>query len=260
MNFKKAVKNLTLTFLGLDPGFMKIYYRVFYKPKPGSIAEIMEDSSKNIQPFYFLQIGGNDGFVNDPIFRFVKRHSWKGVIVEPQKEVFTHKLSKTYQSEKNILLENVAIAEKSGQKHLYKLGFTNSRWATGLATFNRTTLENHIDRGYVAEMAKKEGIPLPSNRDEYIVTEEVECATINDLLSKHSIPRLNLLQIDTEGFDYEIIKTIDFFSLKPGMISFENAHLDSADLKECEHLLNSNGYVLTHIGVDSIALLEAESK
>ena len=144
MNFRKMVKNLTLTFLGLDPGFMKLYYRFFYQPKKGTIAEIMEERSRGVADFCFLQIGGNDGFVNDPIFRFVKRHAWKGIIVEPQKEVFTKKLSKTYRHEKNIVLENIAIAEKSGTKALYKLGFTNSRWATGLATFNRSTLEYQI--------------------------------------------------------------------------------------------------------------------
>ncbi|MEM9363716.1 MAG: FkbM family methyltransferase [Bacteroidota bacterium] len=258
MNFRKIVKNLTLTFLGLDPGFMKLYYKFFYKPKPGSIAQIMEDRSQNVPTFRFLQIGGNDGFVNDPIFRFVKRHSWKGIIAEPQKEVFTKKLSKTYRYEKNVILENTAIAEKTGTRELYKLGFTNSRWATGLATFNRATLDYQIQRGYVKEMAQKEDIPLPNHIDDYITTEDVQCSTIDDLLEKHNFKNLNLLQIDTEGFDFEIIKTIDFSLVKPEMISFENDHLNKSDLQECETLLNSHGYKVKHIGVDSIALLETE--
>ncbi|PRX54373.1 FkbM family methyltransferase [Flagellimonas meridianipacifica] len=258
MNFKKTVKNLTLTLLGLDPGFMKLYYRFFYRPKAGSIAQIMEERAKDISEFYFLQIGGNDGFVNDPIFKLVKRLSWKGIIVEPQKEVFTKKLSKTYRFEKNTILENIAIAEKTGVKQLYKLGFTNSRWATGLATFNCDTLQYQIDRNYVSDMARKEGIPLPENKDDYIVTEEVNCSTIHDLLAKHHVKKLDLLQIDTEGFDYEIIKNIDFSSVKPAMISFENDHLSESDIMECEELLTSNGYSVEHIGVDSIALLDIE--
>src|SRR5690606_41620417 len=151
------MNNFKLMLLGLDPGFLKLHAKYIYKPNPGSIAEIIDERAKEIPNFQFLQIGGNDGFVNDPIFKFVKRFSWKGIIVEPQKEVFENRLSKTYRFEKNVILENVAIADKSGMRKLYKLGFSNARWATGLASFNRKTLEYQIERNYVARCAKREG-------------------------------------------------------------------------------------------------------
>jgi len=255
MSFSKSLKNITLIFLGIDPGFMKLYYRFFYKTKPNSIPEIIEKKAKQKKEFYFLQIGGNDGFVNDPIFKFVKRFSWKGIVVEPQKDVFTNRLSKTYRNEKNVILENVAIAEKSGVKKLYKIAFSNSRWATGLASFNRKSLENLIISNYVIDMAEKEGVEIPSKIKDCIVTEDVECSTMKDLINKHNVNHLDLLQVDTEGFDFEIIKTIDFSALKPSIIAYENLHLNESDFKKCEDLLSGHGYQITHKGSDSIACL-----
>lgn len=256
MSTKKRLKNIRLLLLGLDPGFMRLYYKFRYKPKTGSIAQIIEQNAKDVHDFRFLQIGGNDGFVKDPIFKFVKRFSWKGIIVEPQKEVFTKRLCKTYRFEKNVILENIAIADKICTKKLYKLGISNSRWATGLASFDRKTLEYQIERNYVAKCAEKEGIVLPENIDDYIISEDVNCSTIKDLLIKHNFKSIDLLQIDTEGYDFEIIKTIDFSVLKPTMISFENMHLSKLDFMKCEDLLSNNGYLVNHIGRDSIAYLE----
>jgi len=256
MNFKERFKQFRSVLLGIDPGFMSLYYKFFYKPTFPSVHYIIDKNSKGKRQFYFLQIGGNDGFINDPIFKFVKRYSWKGIIVEPQKEVFHKMLKKTYRFEKKVILENLAISEKNGVRKLYKLAISNSRWATGLATFNRKTLENQITRNYVDNRAKKEGIETPANIDDYITFEEVRCSTITDLLKKHQFKSLDLLQIDTEGYDFEIIKTIDFLNFKPSMISFENAHLSKQDMLKCEELFVKHGYSMEHISGESIAYLK----
>ena len=92
--------------------------------------------------------------------------------------------------------------------------------------------------------------------EDYIISEDVYCTTIEDLLIKHNFKSIDLLQIDTEGFDFEIIKTINFSVLKPTMISFENMHLSKSDIIKCEKLLKTNGYLIYNKGRDSIAYLE----
>ncbi len=255
MNYKEQFKQVRSILLGLDPGLLSLYYKYFYQPQPASMEAIIEAHSKGKRPFYFLQIGGNDGFINDPIFKCVKRYPWTGIIVEPQKEVFEKRLKRTYRLEKKVILENVAIAKQSGMKKLYKLAISNARWATGLATFDRKTLESQIKRKYVDQCAQKEGIKTPARLEDYLTYEEVSCTTIYDLLQKHNFQTLNLLQIDTEGYDFEIIKTIDFLKLKPEIIAFENEHLSKSDMLKCEALLTQNGYTVQHIERDSIAYL-----
>jgi hypothetical protein len=52
------------------------------------------------------------------------------------------------------------------------------------------------------------------------------------------------LSIDTEGHDYEVIKQIDFRTLRPGIMLYEHRHLSRPDRAACEHLLRSHGYRL----------------
>ena len=256
MALKDTLIKVRSTLYGIDPFFLRLYLKLFFTPKKGTTQETLASRTKGISPFYFLQIGGNDGFVNDPIFKLIKRDGWKGIIAEPQKKVFNDKLKRTYRLDKNVILENVAISDKTETRKLYKLTMSEARWATGIATFDRETLEKQIDSGHVERKAKKEGVSLPAKREDYITYEEVECLTIIDLLDKHKQKHLNLLQIDTEGYDYEIIKTIDFSKMKPDIISFEHEHLSKNDREICVHLLTSHGYKIELNPNDVIAYLD----
>ncbi len=66
--------------------------------------------------------------------------------------------------------------------------------------------------------------------------------TINNLVSKHKLPRIDLLQIDTEGFDYEVLKQIDFEDMAPQIIHYEHKHLSPEDRGESAKLLLRNGF------------------
>ena len=255
MKFKEKLKQFRANLLGVDPGVMSVYYKLFYKPELNSLEFFINEYSQKQTPFNFLQIGGNDGFIKDPIFKFVKKYGWKGVIVEPQVDVFNGNLKKTYRFENKVKLENLAIADKTGVKKLWKIALSDSRWATGLASFNKETLIYQIERNYVSDRLKREGVAIPQTVDEYLTYEEVNCTTIHDLLKKHSIQNIDLLQIDTEGYDYEIIKTIDFDVLKPKLISFESEHLSESDYNECKSMLQSKGYTIKQIDRDSLAIL-----
>ncbi len=256
MHFKEKLKTFRANLIGLDPGIMSIYCKLFFKPEKGSIQELINNHAKGKKPFNFLQIGGNDGFIKDPIFKFVKKYPWKGIIVEPQKEVFSKKLRKTYRFETKVRLENLAIADKTGIKKLWKIALSDSRWATGLASFNKDTLVYQVERNYVSDRLKREGIPIPDKTEDFLTYEEVRCITIEDLMKKHDFEKLDLLQIDTEGYDFEIIKTIDFSRLKPSMISFESEHLSKDDYAACQALLQKEGYQIKQIDRDTVAWLD----
>lgn len=255
MNIKETYKRLRAEFLGYDKVIMPLFCKFFYQPKPGSLAEKLAEKG-NKKPFYFVQVGGNDGFANDPIFRLVKKYGWKGIIVEPQQDVFANRLSKTYRLEKRVILENCAIAAETGFKKLYKIAVSNSRWATGLATFDKEVMLHRVKNNpRIKERAAREGVKPLANDEDYITYEKVPCTSVSDLMEKHHFSQLDLLQIDTEGFDYGVIQTIDFSKLKPKMISFENHLLSKTDFDSCMKLLTSNGYQIQHFKGDTLAWL-----
>ena len=254
MNLKETVKRIRAELLGIDPFLMKIYSKWFYHPKKGSLASRLIEIG-NQSHFNFLQVGGNDGFANDPMFKMVKRFGWKGIIVEPQKEVFHTRLTKTYRNEHHVILENCAIANYTGTKELYKLSVSNSRWATGLATFDYQVMLNRVKNGQrIRRRALAEGAILPEKDEDFIAIEKVPCYTLSHLLKKHNWTSLDLLQIDTEGFDFEVIKSIDFDRLKPRFISFEHHLLSAADFEACKILLSEKGYHLEIYSGDGLAV------
>lgn len=256
MNLKESFKSLRAEILGLDPGFLPLLYRCFYRPEASSHAGRLEALTKPLELVRFLQIGGNDGFINDPLFKLIKRDQWQGVIVEPQKEVFEKRLKKTYRQARNVVLENAAIAAKDGHQNLYKLSFSNSRWATGLATFNKEVLIRELEKGKrVRTKAAQEGLAVPDKLEDCITTEKVPCYTIPSLLDKHGFSDLDLLQIDVEGYEYEILRHLAFNLIRPKIINYEHAHLSAADRMACTQLLEKEGYQIEVFGGESLAHL-----
>ena len=204
------------------------------------------------EEFFFIQVGANDGKHKDPIHELVTAHNWQGILLEPQKEVLQNELIPNYAKQKGLTFINAAIDEANGFRDLYKLSFSSSRWATGLASFNRHHLQHHIDNGYVERMAKSEGIDLPDCRGDWITSEKVNIMTFESLFREYQVTRLDLLQIDTEGFDHEILKLYNFHRLAPSIIQFEH-HLMSKDEQQSSlDLLDRLGYLTFQENINTI--------
>lgn len=241
------------------------YYKNLWKPKVGSMEEVMSEYSKSIgKDFLVVQIGANDGITHDPIHKFIKRDKWNGVLLEPQKFVFDKFLSKLYRKHKNIQVVNAAMGYEDGTLPIYKIGFSESRWATGLTTFDKATLEKAFSSGHVERKCAKEGVSIPSDSSMHIVEEAVRVLSVDSILGKcrenGNSRSVDLLMIDTEGFDYEVIKMFDLPRNQPGMIIFEHSHLSEQDYAECLELFNANGYDAKKDGANTVAIKKSLNK
>ena len=88
---------------------------------------------------------------------------------------------------------------------------------------------------------------------------EVDCVSFNKLTSQFSnFLEIDFLQIDTEGFDGEIIRSIDFSIFSSKMIKFENCHLAIGELEMLKKLFLKNNYVVFDNVDDSIAINKRE--
>lgn len=232
--------------------FFKLFYNYIYNPKD-ELSKFLDEYSKRMKgKIYFLQIGANDGQWNDPIYKFIRRDGWGGVLIEPQKDVFD-KLKYNYRNFRNLVFENVAIDKKEGEKKFYRIGFTNARWATGLSSFNKEDIERMIEAGYIERMAKNDGTTTPSDKGKWINEESIKTKTLKNIIDKNNITNVNLIMIDTEGYDYEIVKTIPFERIKPEVIVYEHSHLCKEDRKEAEEYLRQMGYNVKSAQSDTIA-------
>ena len=77
--------------------------------------------------------------------------------------------------------------------------------------------------------------------------------TLPSLLEEFGISDVDVLQIDTEGFDAAILRMIPFQILKPSVINFEVLNLSKAEIAESYQLLMDHGYVLHENRMDCVA-------
>jgi FkbM family methyltransferase len=183
--------------------------------------------------FTFLQVGAFDGIVEDPIHPLVEEFGLRGVVVEPQASVLDS-LEASYADHPQVRVVNAAVADANGTRDFYTTAGGPSR----KASFFRPQLLKH---------------GIPANQ---IETVQVRCATIASLLQEYGFDRCDLLQIDAEGYDSQIIRTIDFDAVQPLIVRFEQVHLTNADCEECIELLASHGFRFITERRDIIALRE----
>jgi FkbM family methyltransferase len=229
------------------------FFPHFYKPKQGSLSEFLHNFSRKKSPVTFLQIGANDGFVYDPLHKFIKRDNWRGIMLEPQPDVFREYLERLHRKRPEITLLNAALELNDGKKPLYKLAISNERWATGLSSFNREVILKKVKDGSLIKHIKRQRITLPENPEDAIVSEEVMTISPETLLAKFGPGGFDLLAIDTEGFDYEILKMLDLDRISPELILYEEVNFDENTAKECRKYLESHGYTLQTIKKDVLA-------
>ena len=188
---------------------------------------------------FFLQIGAHDGVSYDPIHDYVARFHWRGLLVEPQPAVFA-KLRENYREETQLLFENSAIAPRDGTIELH--------------CFESAGAEDHAS---MLTSTRKHYLLLNGDRHRGALrTITVPALTLESLLARHRVERVNLLQIDTERFDFEIIKMIDFTRMKPEIIHYENNFLNRRQKSECSQILGDQNYALLNLGIDTIAYLQ----
>jgi hypothetical protein len=83
----------------------------------------------------------------------------------------------------------------------------------------------------------------PGRRRKLLEERRVPCWTFSRLLKEANAPRdIDLLQIDAEGFDYEIILSIDFNAVRPAIVHYEHMVLSEPNRNACLELLAGHGY------------------
>jgi FkbM family methyltransferase len=193
--------------------------------------------------FQVVQIGANDGFSDDPAAEIIRTHDLKALLVEPIVPMY-RKLVEYYAGFPNVTCENCAIARQDGTMTLYTVRPDPSlpRYVTRLASFDRNIVLRQ--RGTVPTIAR------------FIEPVQVPAITLQTLLGKHDIDRLDWLQLDTEGFDFEIIKMLFETPFRPRVISFESVLLSREDKLACAKALRREGYRYVTVDRDTIAIAE----
>ena len=234
MNRRKIARDVLLRRLGVErsyrpPALLRHPDWNFDDPLKLVVAYAM----RRRPDFSFLQVGAFDGRTEDPIHPLVREFGIRGIVVEPQVRML-ETLRANYADQPQVTVVNAAIADAEGSREFYSTTAGQSR----KASFFRSHLLDH-------------GI-----RAADIVAQTVRCATITSLAQEHGLKRCDLIQIDAEGFDGQIVRSIDFDAVQPVIVRFEHVHMSHRDCDACIELLASHGFRFIGQRRDILALRE----
>ena len=57
-----------------------------WKSNYNKFERMIEQYSRETPDFFVLEIGAFDGVLSDPIYKWIKKYKWHGILVEPQRE------------------------------------------------------------------------------------------------------------------------------------------------------------------------------
>lgn len=185
-----------------------------------------------------IQIGANDGLRFDNINKYIKKFKPNSILIEPIKEYF-NELKKNYKNYENVFFENIAISVDNKLNYLFKVKsedlYRYNDHIKGISSFDINHLIIH-------------GV-----KTNHITKEKIKSNSITNIFKKYKFD-INLLLIDTEGYDAEIIidllKNSDF---RP-IIIMEYIHVKLPSVKILKDLFNLKKYKYTRIDENLICI------
>lgn len=193
-----------------------------------------------------VQIGSNDGATFDPIYGLLQQNpSWKALLVEPVPFLFD-RLRQNYSANGNVRFENVAVTHSAGQAAFHYVDSSASEcfpdlpvWFDQLGSFDRSHIIRH----------------LGTKVEPFIVGKEVATASLDSILERNDISRIDVLHIDTEGYDWQVLQQLDRRRFEPAVILFEYKHLADDDRIAAVEFLKSD-YRISDLDVSGDYLCE----
>jgi FkbM family methyltransferase len=181
-----------------------------------------------------VQVGANDG--DDEMRDVVKTLQAKSLLIEPNAELLPNLLN-NYDGCKHVTVECLAVDEECGNRTLYVVqGKSRTRYEslglspTGISSFN----ENHVRKHLEHFLGRSSSLDIGKM--------EVPTAPLWHIAKQKGFFGADILQIDTEGYDFCVLKTAKLEEWKPAIVSLEASHLSSQELIDCQGLLTGAGY------------------
>ncbi|WP_175606635.1 FkbM family methyltransferase [Belliella pelovolcani] len=190
--------------------------------------------------FRFILIGANDGLSFDDLFDYLDPIKTAGILVEPSPKYF-QLLKSNLSSFNKIIFLNIALFKERSLIKLYELnefGLAKlPEWGRGIGSFSKEhLLKFGVDNSDIKEL-------------------EVQTLPFMEILKSYpEFHQVDYLQIDTEGYDAEIIKMIDFKKFHVKLIKFESINLKKGDMKELEQQFKKAKYQFFKGKEDSYAV------
>lgn len=163
---------------------------------------------------FFVEFGAADGIAASTTHLLEKEFGWRGIVAEPNPS-WHHALRQN----RRAAIDPRCVFAASGAR--VKFAVTESALLATIADY--VSCDGHAQ-----------------SRERHHVI-EVETVSLNDLLVSHDAPRdIDFISIDTEGSEYDILRTFDFNHWRVRLFSVE--HNRTVRQAQIHELMTRNGY------------------
>lgn len=185
-----------------------------------------------------LVIGGNDGLSFDNLFQQIRYSEIKGLVLEPSQKYF-NLLKSNLKHFPNLILLPIGLHKTGSILPLYQLNEQGLKkmpnWGQGLGSFSK----DHL-------------LKFDCLSESDLEVEWVQAKSFMQVVEENNLRLVDYLQIDTEGFDGEIIKMIDFKRFGTRLLKFEWANLSFKEIEEVKSILKKEKFFLDFHGGDCL--------
>lgn len=194
---------------------------------------------KGIKPS-ILVIGAMDGHSFDDMTAYFSMYRWSGLFIEPIPYQFNalKRYHDSLEYKHNCKYENCAIAEYNGEIEMLTIdekaiesGAVHPCFGGMSAVYPpRNGLASEGDAATVQAYGKRIKVP---------------CRTLQTVLDKHEVKYIDVIQVDTEGWDWKILKQLDFSIYRPKLVRSEYINLSEDEREEIIQFFTDKGYIYT---------------
>ncbi|SDW24998.1 methyltransferase, FkbM family [Ruegeria halocynthiae] len=196
-----------------------------------------------------VQVGANDGKMEDPIWQYWSHGKWSGVLIEPHPVYFAD-LQALHDHNPKIELVNAAVSETDGTMALYHMA-EHLRdecpdWLRGCASFDKKRMEAAVQTAN-----RKNRLDIPQSA---VVSTDVNVRRLDDILAELDKPKADLLVVDVEGHEVAVLASFDFSSLEAKAAIIECNAGNREEQQAIVSELNAAGMIAYQAAGDIIGL------
>jgi FkbM family methyltransferase len=157
----------------------------------------------NFDNGFFIEAGANDGISQSNTVFLERYKNWTGILIEPIPDLA--KLCLHYRP--RCVVENYALVPFDYDQDEIDMYYCNLMSLVKQA-MSAEEVKQHIAQG--CEVQKIESYEV-----------KVAAVTLNSILEKHKVKRIDLLSLDVEGFELQVLRGLNFNQFRPHFMLIE---------------------------------------
>lgn len=187
----------------------------------------------NFKNGFFIEAGANDGISQSNTFLYEKEFGWNGLLIEPN----PLKCLQCKNNRPNSIVENYALVSNSyGNDHIDG-DFTHEGYADSLISMV-------LDEGDWCDDILRDAKKTKKKNFNII---KVPAITIDKLLEKHNIKKIDFFSLDVEGYEISALNGFDIEKYLPTYMLIETTTLEDRKKVIFEYMQNKNYKVVEQL-------------